>query len=218
MSSISSSIPMVLLKHSSNNLTTCFKSTKLILIRMRKYNPNQSLTQQNPGSLQSSCRDRKGRSFFSKHVLDKIGQKTLQAFAAKCGYNRNMAYDIRDGLSHLGGCEFTPLYHIKGTPQIQNFMWHYRTQSDTKKLLQIALAWAQRQSGTLEPILWENKIPLPHLEARWFPSLCTYFGATGLHLQLSYTSVYPSQHVNNQHIYDYSHRLKSIQTSQNQKN
>eukprot|EP00957_Ditylum_brightwellii_P121395 9257856-Ditylum_brightwellii.AAC.1 len=44
-------------------------------------------------------------------------------------YNRNMAYAIQDGPSHLGGCEFTPLM-----------------QSDTKKLLQIALTWANHQS------------------------------------------------------------------------
>eukprot|EP00957_Ditylum_brightwellii_P059448 4513084-Ditylum_brightwellii.AAC.1 len=138
--------------------------------------------------------------FFSKHVLDKIGQKALRAFTAKCGYNRNMAYAIQDEPSHLGGCEFTPLYHMQGSSQIQNFLRHYRTQSDTKKLLQIAVAWAQHQSGMSEPILWDTTSPLPHIEAKWLPSLCTYLGATGLQLQLSYICVYPSQHENDQHL------------------
>eukprot|EP00957_Ditylum_brightwellii_P143058 10900288-Ditylum_brightwellii.AAC.1 len=44
-----------------------------------------------------------------------------------------MAYVIQDGPSHLGGCKFTPLYHMQGSSQIQNFLRHYRTKSDTKK-------------------------------------------------------------------------------------
>jgi hypothetical protein len=101
-----------------------------------------------------------------KHTLDKLEQKVLRAFTSKCGYNRNMAYAIRDGPSHLGDCEFTPLYHMQGTSQIQNLLRHYRTQLDTKKLLQIALAWAQHQSGMAESILWDTTTPLPHLKAR----------------------------------------------------
>eukprot|EP00957_Ditylum_brightwellii_P014376 1081910-Ditylum_brightwellii.AAC.1 len=53
-----------------------------------------------------------GQLFFSRHILDKIGQKVLRAFTAKCRYNRNMTYTIQDGPSHLGGCEFKPLYHM----------------------------------------------------------------------------------------------------------
>eukprot|EP00957_Ditylum_brightwellii_P101951 7770559-Ditylum_brightwellii.AAC.1 len=44
-----------------------------------------------------------GQLFFSKYLLNKIGQKALRAFTAKCGYNRNMAYVIWDGPSHFGG-------------------------------------------------------------------------------------------------------------------
>eukprot|EP00957_Ditylum_brightwellii_P078916 6000155-Ditylum_brightwellii.AAC.1 len=121
-----------------------------------------------------------GQSFFSKHALDKIGQKVSRAFTFKCGYNRNMAYVIRDGLSNLGGCKFTPLYHMQSSSQIQNVLHDYRTQSDTKKILQIAVVWAQHQSGMLEPILWDTTPPLPHLEARWLPSLYTNLGTTRL--------------------------------------
>eukprot|EP00957_Ditylum_brightwellii_P003962 301666-Ditylum_brightwellii.AAC.1 len=64
----------------------------------------------------------------------------------------------------------------------------------------MAIVWAQHQSGMLEPVLWEIKSPLPHLGTRWIPSLCTYLGTTELHLQLSYTGAYPSQHVSDQHI------------------
>eukprot|EP00957_Ditylum_brightwellii_P016196 1218834-Ditylum_brightwellii.AAC.1 len=52
----------------------------------------------------------------------------------------------------------------------------------------------------MEPILWDTTTPLPHLKARWLPSLHTYLRTTGLHLQLSYTGVYPPHHVNNERI------------------
>eukprot|EP00957_Ditylum_brightwellii_P201300 15325014-Ditylum_brightwellii.AAC.1 len=61
-----------------------------------------------------------GQLYFPKHVLDKISQKVLRAFTAKRRYNRNMAYTICDGPNHLGGYEFTPLYHMQGSSQIQN--------------------------------------------------------------------------------------------------
>eukprot|EP00957_Ditylum_brightwellii_P110320 8414107-Ditylum_brightwellii.AAC.1 len=66
-------------------------------------------------------------------------------------------------------------------------------QSNTKKLLQIAVTWAQHQSGMSEPILWDTISVLPHLEARLLPSLSSYLGTAGLRLQLSYTGVYPPQ-------------------------
>eukprot|EP00957_Ditylum_brightwellii_P076594 5821958-Ditylum_brightwellii.AAC.1 len=44
-----------------------------------------------------------GQSFFFKYVQDNICQKALRAFTAKCRYNRNMAYALHDGPSHLGG-------------------------------------------------------------------------------------------------------------------
>eukprot|EP00957_Ditylum_brightwellii_P072984 5545954-Ditylum_brightwellii.AAC.1 len=42
-----------------------------------------------------------GTSKVHATVLDKIGQKALKAFTAKCGYNRNMAYVIEDGPKQL---------------------------------------------------------------------------------------------------------------------
>eukprot|EP00957_Ditylum_brightwellii_P048129 3653115-Ditylum_brightwellii.AAC.1 len=59
---------------------------------------------------------------------------TIQV-ATKNLYDMNMIYAITDGPSHLGGCEFTPLYHMQGTLQIQNFLRHYRTQSDALKTI-----------------------------------------------------------------------------------
>eukprot|EP00957_Ditylum_brightwellii_P091381 6957697-Ditylum_brightwellii.AAC.1 len=109
-----------------------------------------------------------------------------------------MVYAICNGPGQLGGYKFTPLYCMQGTSEIQNFVCHYRTQSDTKKLLQTAVAWAQHQSGMSEPILWDTISILPHIDARWLPSLSSYLGAAGLQLPLSYTGVYLTQRKHDQ--------------------
>eukprot|EP00957_Ditylum_brightwellii_P152623 11617229-Ditylum_brightwellii.AAC.2 len=46
-------------------------------------------------------------------ILEVIDPPAIRAFTSKCGYNRNMAYTIRDGPSHLGGSELTPLNHLQ---------------------------------------------------------------------------------------------------------
>eukprot|EP00957_Ditylum_brightwellii_P167071 12718803-Ditylum_brightwellii.AAC.1 len=91
-----------------------------------------------------------------------------------------MVYAILDSPSHLGGCKFTPLYHTQGFSQTQNFLRHYRIQSDTKKLIQIAVAWVQHQFGMSESIIWDTNSKLLCVEAIWLPSLHSYLGATGL--------------------------------------
>eukprot|EP00957_Ditylum_brightwellii_P121566 9271129-Ditylum_brightwellii.AAC.1 len=73
-----------------------------------------------------------------------------------------MAYAIRDGPSHLGGSDFTPLYHLQGIQQIQNFVQNFHTSSDTQRLLHITLAWMQCQSGWQTSLLKDTSSVLPH--------------------------------------------------------
>eukprot|EP00957_Ditylum_brightwellii_P028178 2128044-Ditylum_brightwellii.AAC.1 len=68
-----------------------------------------------------------------------------------------MAYVIHDGPSQYGDTEFTPLYH-------------------TQKLLQVAIAWIQHQSGWHTLILKDTLTHLPHVKSQWLPSLCNYLG------------------------------------------
>eukprot|EP00957_Ditylum_brightwellii_P022021 1661091-Ditylum_brightwellii.AAC.1 len=58
-----------------------------------------------------------------------------------------------------------------------NFVYHFQTNSDTTKLLQITLAWVQHQSGLGMSVLEDTQTELPYLVARWFPSLRTYLGS-----------------------------------------
>eukprot|EP00957_Ditylum_brightwellii_P182581 13907666-Ditylum_brightwellii.AAC.1 len=111
-----------------------------------------------------------------------------------------MVYAIRDGPSHLGGSEFTPLHYLQGIQQIQNFVRHFSTLSDTQCLLHISFAWMQHQSGWQTSLLKDTTSVLPHVEARWLPSLCGYLGSYGFSFNLSYTGVYPLQRVNDYHI------------------
>eukprot|EP00957_Ditylum_brightwellii_P105009 8003490-Ditylum_brightwellii.AAC.1 len=90
---------------------------------------------------------------------------------SKCGYNCNMAYAIRNSPSQYGGAEFTPLYHVQGIQQIENFLRHYQAESDTQILLQVAIAWIQHQSGWHKLILQDTTTALSYVEARWIPSL-----------------------------------------------
>eukprot|EP00957_Ditylum_brightwellii_P183400 13970454-Ditylum_brightwellii.AAC.1 len=76
-----------------------------------------------------------------------------------------MAYVIRDGPSHLGGSEFTPLYHLQGIQQIQNFIRHLRTPSEAQRLLHTALAWMQHQSGWETSLLKDTTFTLQHVES-----------------------------------------------------
>eukprot|EP00957_Ditylum_brightwellii_P073479 5583641-Ditylum_brightwellii.AAC.1 len=59
-----------------------------------------------------------GQTFLPKKDLKDIDHHVVQAFKSKHGYNRNMPYAIHDGPSHLGGAEFTPLYHLQGIQQV----------------------------------------------------------------------------------------------------
>eukprot|EP00957_Ditylum_brightwellii_P204824 15340977-Ditylum_brightwellii.AAC.1 len=52
-------------------------------------------------------------TFFSKHTLENINRPAIRAFMPNCGYNCNMAYEIKDGPSQYRGAEFTPLYYIQ---------------------------------------------------------------------------------------------------------
>eukprot|EP00957_Ditylum_brightwellii_P025309 1915225-Ditylum_brightwellii.AAC.1 len=70
-----------------------------------------------------------------------MDRPAIRVFTSKCGYNCNMEYAICNRPSQYDGAEFTPLYHIQGIYQIQNFLQHYRAASDTQKLLHVAISW-----------------------------------------------------------------------------
>eukprot|EP00957_Ditylum_brightwellii_P095232 7253510-Ditylum_brightwellii.AAC.1 len=74
------------------------------------------------------------------------------------GFNRNMAYAICEGPYNLGGAAIMSLVDIQ----------------DIGKMLEIAYAWAQRQTGWNTPILDDVMTALPRFEARQLRSLQNY--------------------------------------------
>eukprot|EP00957_Ditylum_brightwellii_P187447 14275811-Ditylum_brightwellii.AAC.1 len=98
-------------------------------------------------------------------ILQDIDRPAIRAFTSKCGYNCNVAYTICNGPSHLGGSKFTLLNHLQGIQQIQNFVCHFCTPSDTQRLLHISLVWMQHQSGWQTSLLEDTTSVLAHVEA-----------------------------------------------------
>eukprot|EP00957_Ditylum_brightwellii_P069729 5295423-Ditylum_brightwellii.AAC.1 len=89
-----------------------------------------------------------------------------------------MTYVIRDGPSHLGGVEFTPLYHLQGIQQVQNFLQHYITNSNTSKLLQVAVTQLQYQLGWEVSVFEDTTTPMPHIESRIYLGVTTVLDIT----------------------------------------
>eukprot|EP00957_Ditylum_brightwellii_P212258 15367141-Ditylum_brightwellii.AAC.2 len=87
-----------------------------------------------------------------------------------------MAYAIHNSPSQYSVAEFTPLYHVQGIQQVQH------------------------QSGWYKPILECTAIAMPHVKARFIPSLCNYLRKTGMHVDMKYNGVYPCQRINDRHI------------------
>jgi hypothetical protein len=116
-------------------------------------------------------------SFFSPKQLHSIHSPAARVFAAKSGYNRNTSLSILYGPTHLAGSGFIALYTIQGCGQISQFLKFWHTRTPTSRLLCVALAWTQYQSGVSTPILSQVQTSLPHLELRWLPSLHTFLSS-----------------------------------------
>ena len=82
-----------------------------------------------------------GQTFLTDKQVKKIESVSLPKIIAKCGYNRNMARDIRGGPKELGGVGFTALLNSIGATRIQHFIKNWRTPwEDTGKMSRVALA------------------------------------------------------------------------------
>ena len=86
--------------------------------------------------------------------VKKIESASLPKIIAKCGYNRNMALDIRGGPKELGETGFYAFLNTVGATKVQHFLKKLRTpNADVGKALRIAMAWTQYSAGVPYPIL-----------------------------------------------------------------
>ena len=83
-----------------------------------------------------------GQTFLTDKQVKKIESASLPKIIAKCGYNRNMARDIRGGPKELGGAGFTAFLNTIGAKRVQHFIKNWRTPwEDIGKTVRVALAW-----------------------------------------------------------------------------
>ena len=108
-----------------------------------------------------------GQSFLSdKHIM-KIESASLPKIIAKCGYNRNMARNIRGGPKELGGAGFYSLKASIGATMVQHLVKNWRTPEEDKgKTLRITMAWTQYSAGVPYPILLNTKQDLSYVKSR----------------------------------------------------
>jgi hypothetical protein len=69
------------------------------------------------------------------------------------------------------------------------FLKHWHCDKDAGRLLHVAVAWVQYQSGLDTPILEDVHMPLPYLEARWILSLRSFLAHVDAKLVLDKTYI-----------------------------
>ena len=105
-------------------------------------------------------------SSLSKHQLDNIQRNAMKIIVARCGFNRNTKKEILYGPLSLGGAGFRHLYVLQGISQTFMFIRNWRQDSTAGRLLRIAIAWFQEQTGVSYSILEKVHAPLPQFESK----------------------------------------------------
>jgi hypothetical protein len=141
-------------------------------------------------------------SYFTKKELDSVQSPAICAFIPKFGYNRNTKQAIIFGPKRLAGSGFKSLYHLQGEGQVLQFLKYWRTASQTSNLLRVSVSWSQYQACTKHSILTDVDSPLPHLGARWLPSMRKCLSRINGSIELDTGYVTPLQHIHDKHIID----------------
>lgn len=131
------------------------------------------------------------QSFYPRALLDKVQARSLSILIAKCGFNRNTARAIMFApTSHAGG-GFIPWYVLQGEGQILHLLKHTKTNSVVSRTLEIALEWAQWQSGHETSIFKDTSTFLPHLECRRIASVRSFMATIGASLTFDQPLEFP---------------------------
>jgi hypothetical protein len=141
-------------------------------------------------------------SALSKRQLDKVQRKAMAIITARCGFNRNTRKEILYGPLDLGGANFRHLYVEQGVGQVTLFLRHWRKNSVSGRLLRIAVAWFQSQTGVSYSILEKVHTDLPHLESKWLKSLRAFLHSIQSSLCLDEPAIPALQRLYDHHIMD----------------
>lgn len=146
--------------------------------------------------------------FFNESALKKAEQQTTPLIVAKCGYNRHTPTALRYAPTHHAGCGFVRWKTLQGEGQITLFLKHWRTNTIISRILRIALAWRQWQSGISASILSDTKTPLPHLSSRWLHSLRRFLKSISAKLRLQQPFVTPPERNSDLYIMEFCNSNK----------
>jgi hypothetical protein len=138
--------------------------------------------------------------FYTKKTLDTAQSKSIPLIFAKSGYMRATAYSILFGPKFLGGAGFIRWFTLQEEGQLMLFLKHWRANDDAGRLLWIAVAWVQYQSGVGIPIFAIPELHIPYLESRWLPSLRRFLAHIQGQLILDKPYIAPLQRDNDEYI------------------
>jgi hypothetical protein len=93
---------------------------------------------------------------------------------------------------------------MQGEGQVTLFLKHWRTDTVVSRVLRIALAWSQWQSGLSTSILQDTYTTLPHLECHWIKSLRKSLCKIKATIQLDNPRVVPTERTNDIYILEYA--------------
>ena len=110
---------------------------------------------------------------FQPAQLHKLEKKILPTIFARCGFNRNTSRNILFGPTKYNGGGFRPLSTDQGVGQLQFFVKNWTHTMEIGKLLRIAVAWAQVNTGVGYP-----KDPSDTRPCTWYKT-CTLASPSG---------------------------------------
>jgi hypothetical protein len=114
----------------------------------------------------------------------------------------------------LGGAGFPSSIYGAGIGQIQLFLRHWRTpQTQSGRLVRIALKWAQHGVGTSAPILQDVLTPLPQMEVIWLKSLRIFLASIGAQIEVDDPGVAVLQRTHDFFLMDMVLQRGSFQTT-----
>ena len=140
---------------------------------------------------------------FKPEKLQALEKKALPAIFARCGFNRNTSRNILFGPTKYNGGGFRPLSTEQGVGQLQFFVKNWTNDLELGKLLRIAVAWAQINTGVSYPIFDNVNPSLPHFESKWLNSVRQFLRLIQGRLRLAETFLPEIQRVNDTFIMDH---------------
>ena len=105
-----------------------------------------------------------GASFLSDNKLDDLQQICSQSYINQMGYCKSTAKAIMYGPKEMGGRGMR-LYKVEqGVNQIQDFLRHWRSDSQIGELYRIGVSWLQFSVGTSFSVFEDIQTQIPHME------------------------------------------------------